>query len=70
LNEPWTPLLAAYVINGGCGDDSFQDFRASLIFRGRTSFRNAVTDPESLADKAIDIDSWFHEGLDYAISAA
>ena len=29
----WPFWGAAYVINGGCGDDSFSDFRASLISR-------------------------------------
>ena len=58
---------AAYVVNGGCGDDSFMDFRASLISRGQVAFDKAVLDPDSLADEDIDIDSWFHEGFQYAI---
>src|SRR5262249_9768134 len=29
----WSLWGAAYVLNGGCGDDSFTDFRASLISR-------------------------------------
>jgi hypothetical protein len=28
----WELRGAAYVINDGCGDDTFNDFRSSLIF--------------------------------------
>src|SRR5262245_43230175 len=41
---------AAYVIHGGCSDDTFDDFRASLISRGRGCFERAIADPDSLAD--------------------
>ena len=41
---------AAYVMRGGCSDDSFSDFRGTLISHGRTVFENALADPESLAD--------------------
>ena len=64
----WSLWGAAYVINGGCGDDSFMDFRASLISRGRAAFNRALADPDSLADDDIDIDSWFHEGFQYAVA--
>jgi hypothetical protein len=64
----WPLWGAAYVLNGGCGDDSFMDFRASLISRGRAAFDKAVSDPDSLADEDFDIDSWFHEGFQYAIA--
>jgi Protein of unknown function (DUF4240) len=33
---------AAYVINGGCGDDTFDDFCTSLISRGRGAFKKSV----------------------------
>ncbi|MGI8335773.1 DUF4240 domain-containing protein [Actinomadura scrupuli] len=42
----WT---AAELIEGGCGDDGFMDFRAGLILQGRTTFEWAVADPDSLA---------------------
>lgn len=39
---------AAYIIGGGCSDDSFMDFRAWLISRGRLVFENTLHDPETL----------------------
>jgi len=41
---------AAYLIEGGCGDDGFMDFRDGLILQGREVFTRAVADPDSLAD--------------------
>ena len=43
----WPLWGAAYVIHGGCGDDTFSDFRASLISRGRQAFERAISDPDS-----------------------
>ena len=43
---------AAYVINGGCSDDGFDFFRGRLMLQGRETFRQAVADPDSLADLA------------------
>ncbi|MCP9948495.1 DUF4240 domain-containing protein [Actinomadura madurae] len=40
---------AAYLIEGGCGDDGFMDFRDGLILLGRETFTRAVADPDSLA---------------------
>jgi hypothetical protein len=40
---------AAYLLNGGCGDDGFDYFRAWLVTRGRAVFEAAVADPDSLA---------------------
>src|SRR6188472_790178 len=45
----WPLWGAAYVINGGCSDDTFTDFRAALISRGRQAFERAIADPDSLA---------------------
>ncbi|TQM85325.1 uncharacterized protein DUF4240 [Saccharothrix saharensis] len=42
--------LAAYLIEGGCGDDGFMDFRDGLILQGRDVFTRAVDDPDTLAD--------------------
>lgn len=39
---------AAYIINSGCSDDGFEDFRAWVISRGQKAFEEAVKDPESL----------------------
>ncbi|MFJ6725682.1 MULTISPECIES: DUF4240 domain-containing protein [unclassified Streptomyces] len=41
---------AAYLIEGGCGDDGFMDFRDGLALQGRAVFERAVADPDSLAD--------------------
>ena len=40
---------AAYLIRGGCSDDSFIDFRAGLIAQGRDWYERATTSPDSLA---------------------
>jgi len=40
---------AAYLIRGGCSDDSFIDFRAGLIAQGRDWYEQAMTSPDSLA---------------------
>ena len=45
----WQLWNAAYIINGGCSDDSFMDFRYGLISRGRAVFEAALKDPETLA---------------------
>jgi hypothetical protein len=59
---------AAYVINGGCGDDTFTDFRASMISRGRAAFERAISDPDSLADEEFNEEEWFYEGYQYAVT--
>jgi Protein of unknown function (DUF4240) len=64
----WPLWGAAYVINGGCGDDSFIDFRASLISRGRQAFECALSDPDTLADEDFSQANWFYEGYQYAVT--
>jgi hypothetical protein len=39
---------AAYLIRGGCSDDSFLYFRCWLVSRGKQVFEEALTDPDSL----------------------
>ena len=63
----WPLWAAAYIINGGCGDDTFSDFRASLISRGRSAYQAALANPESLATEDFDEDTWFYEGYQYAV---
>lgn len=46
----WPLWGAAYIMQGGCGDDSFTDFRCGVISRGREVYERALADPESLAD--------------------
>jgi len=64
----WPMWGAAYVINGGCGDDTFADFRASLISRGQQAFERALADPDSLAAEPFDEEAWFYEGYQYAVT--
>jgi len=64
----WPLWGAAYVINGGCSDDTFADFRASLISRGRQAFERALSDPDSLAGEDIEEPDWFYEGYQYAVT--
>jgi Protein of unknown function (DUF4240) len=46
----WNLWGAAYLINGGCSDDGFTDFRSWLILQGRDIFQAAVKNPDTLAD--------------------
>jgi len=63
----WPLWGAAYIINGGCSDDSFSDFRSALISRGHEAFEKALADPDSLADEDYDEDAWFYESYHYAV---
>jgi Protein of unknown function (DUF4240) len=45
----WDLWAAAYIIEGGCSDDGFRDFRAGLIGLGREVYYAALRDPNSLA---------------------
>ncbi len=57
----WDLWGAAYVINGGCSDDGFHYFCAFLISEGEEIYRNALRDPESLADIEIEEDAGYEE---------
>jgi hypothetical protein len=68
---------AAYLIEGGCGDDGFMDFRDGLILLGRDTFTRAVADPDSLAELPVvvrmsrDESGWIgFESLSYPINKA
>jgi hypothetical protein len=45
----WSLWGAAYLMNGGCSDDGFKYFRDWLISEGKTSFKAALANPDSLA---------------------
>ena len=45
----WDVWAAAYLIRGGCSDDSFMYFRAELIAQGRDWYQKAADSPDSLA---------------------
>ena len=50
----WDLWAAAYIIEGGCSDDGFMDFRSWLISMGRTAFTESLRDVESLVNIASD----------------
>jgi hypothetical protein len=56
---------AAYLINGGCSDDAFRDFRCWLVGRGRHAYEAALKNPDTLAD-VLDGDPVDGFGLDAA----
>jgi hypothetical protein len=39
---------AAWIIMGGCSDDSFDYFRAWLLFHGKGAYEEAIRNPESI----------------------
>lgn len=51
ISELWA---AEYIINCGCSDDCFLDFRAWLISEGQLIFEKALVNPETLIDVARD----------------
>jgi hypothetical protein len=53
------------VINGGCSDDGFMDFRATLISMGRKFYERALADPDSLAATEFDDELSCFEGFQY-----
>jgi hypothetical protein len=55
---------AAYVIEDGCSDDCFRDFRAYLISLGREPFEAALRDPDSLAPVVQDAEEGDWENAD------
>ena len=61
----WELWAAAYIIGGGCSDDAFSDFRATLISMGRQTFERALADPQALADMDYDAETAHYEGYQY-----
>lgn len=51
----WELWDAAYVMEGGCSDDGFLDFRHGLIAKGKAVFEAALANPDSLADLGPDV---------------
>lgn len=60
----WSVWGAAYVIEDGCSDDCFHDFRAYVISLGEDAFRRATTNPDSLAPVVSDPDTGDWESAD------
>ncbi|WP_220290657.1 DUF4240 domain-containing protein [Streptomyces sp. MBT84] len=75
----WDVWAAAYLIGGGCSDDSFIDFRAGVIALGREWYQRVAADPDSLAAhpdvvQAANVrerpEVLFYEDVNYAASGA
>jgi hypothetical protein len=60
----WDLWGAAYVIEDGCSDDCFRDFRAYLISLGRGTYESALRDPDSLASLVQDAETGGWENAD------
>jgi hypothetical protein len=46
----WDLWAVAYIVGGGCSDDSFEYFRGWLITQGREFYETAMMDPELAAN--------------------
>ncbi|WP_372351106.1 DUF4240 domain-containing protein [Streptomyces sp. KL116D] len=73
----WDVWAAAYLIGGGCSDDSFMDFRAGVIALGRQWYDRVAASPDSLAEhpevaEAVGVhdEALFYEDVNYAASRA
>ena len=65
----WELWGAIYIIHGGCGDDSFNDFREWVIGQGKDFYYKTIQDPETLIDlDAVTINEIEWEGLGYVYS--
>ncbi len=60
----WDIWGAAYVIEDGCSDDCFRDFRSYLISLGPRPFAAALRDPDSLAPIVQDAENGEWENAD------
>ncbi|MFB7364729.1 DUF4240 domain-containing protein [Streptomyces hydrogenans] len=74
----WDVWAAAYLIGGGCSDDSFIDFRAGMIALGREWYERTADEPDSLADHPAVVpatqahrdEALFYEDMNYVASHA
>jgi len=65
----WELWGAIYIIQGGCSDDSFNDFREWVIGQGKDFYYKTINDPESLVEVDNDkIEEVEWEGLGYVPS--
>jgi hypothetical protein len=60
----WDVWGAAYVIEDGCSDDCFRDFRAYLISLGRGPYRTALRNPDGIAPVVEDAETGDWENAD------
>ena len=61
----WPLWGAAHLMEGGCSDDGFIDFRYGLISRGQQVFEAALADPDALADLLEEEDFLSNEEFGY-----
>ncbi|MGL6074858.1 MAG: DUF4240 domain-containing protein [Fimbriiglobus sp.] len=61
----WDLWGAAFLLNDGCSDDAFLDFRAWLILQGQQKFHHSAAHPDSMADWAKPDDPLEAEALLY-----
>ena len=74
----WEVWAAAYLIAGGCGDDSFIDFKTGIVTLGRDWHHRVLDNPDALADHPTVIKAaaggdpyvLFAESVNYVISEA
>jgi hypothetical protein len=60
----WDVWGAAYVIDDGCSDDCFRDFRGYLISLGRGPYETALRNPDALAPIVDDAETGDWENAD------
>jgi hypothetical protein len=60
----WDIWGAASVIEDGCSDDCFRDFRGYVISLGQGAYENALANPDSLASVVQDAESGDWENAD------
>jgi hypothetical protein len=61
----WDLWAAAYIICGGCGDDSFMDFRSTLVSLGPKVYEKALANADSRAEFDYGKESPSYEGYQY-----
>lgn len=65
----WELWGAIYIIHGGCGDDSFNDFREWVIGQGKEFYYKTIADPDTLVElETSKIEDVEWEGLGYVPS--
>lgn len=65
----WDLWGAIYIIHGGCGDDSFLDFREWVLAQGREFYYKTIADPETLAQLSKEQIEVAWEGMGYIPTA-
>lgn len=61
---------AAFIIMGGCSDDSFDYFRAWLLYLGKQAYEEAIRDPESIIPYLDELEEDVPEFEDFLYAAS